>query len=147
MLVSFLSHHLNIDWRRGVAHLASVFLDFEPGIHYAQFQMQAGVTGTNTLRIYNPSKQAQEHDASGEFIRQWCPELESLPLEVLFEPWNITAMEALMYNFEIGRDYPAPIVDTSREFTLASERLWAWQKRPDVKKEAKRILRRHVRPK
>lgn len=145
MLVSFLTHHLEIDWRRGVAHLASVFLDFEPGIHYAQFQMQAGVTGINTIRIYNPSKQAQEHDADGLFIRQWCPELLPLPNEILFEPWNITAMEEIMYAIVIGQDYPAPIVDTSQSYRAASDLLWSWRKRPDVKREASRILRRHVR--
>lgn len=145
MLVSFLSHHLNIDWRRGVSHLASVFLDFDPGIHYSQFQMQAGVTGVNTIRIYNSTKQAREHDPDGLFIRQWCPEIAALPTEILFEPWTITAMEEIMYDVAIARDYPAPIVDAKQSYRDASERLWAWRKRPDVKREASRILRRHVR--
>ena len=45
MLVSFLCHHLDCDWRLGVYHLARLFLDYEPGIHYPQFQMQAGTWG------------------------------------------------------------------------------------------------------
>ena len=145
MLVSFLSHHLQIDWRRGVEHLASLFLDFEPGIHYAQFQMQAGVTGINTIRIYNPTKQAKEHDPQGEFIGRWCPELAKLPIPLLLEPWTLTAMEELMYELNIGKDYPQPIADTSVTYRQASDRLWAWRKRADVKREARRILHRHVR--
>ncbi len=145
MLVSFLTHHLQIDWREGVEHLASVFLDFEPGIHYAQFQMQAGVTGINTIRIYNPTKQAKEHDSDGSFIRAWCPELAELPNSLLFEPWLLTPMEELMYGVKLGEQYPERIVDTKNTYTETSKRLWAWRKRPDVKRESHRILQRHVR--
>ena len=53
MLVSFFCHHLYQDWRAGTYHLAKLFLDYHPGIHYTQFQMQAGVTGINTIRNSN----------------------------------------------------------------------------------------------
>ncbi len=54
-------------------------------------------------------------------------------------------MEQIMYDVAIGQDYPSPIVDIKESYALARDRLWAFRKRPDVKREAKRILRRHVR--
>ena len=67
MLVSFASYDLWLDWRKTGQHLAQTFTDYEPGIHYSQLQMQSGVTGINTFRIYNPVKQSIEHDNNGAF--------------------------------------------------------------------------------
>ncbi|CCQ10557.1 Cryptochrome [Pseudoalteromonas luteoviolacea B = ATCC 29581] len=145
MLVSFLTHHLNVDWREGIAHLARLFLDFEPGIHYPQFQMQAGVTGSNTIRIYNPVKQAQEHDPEGVFIYKWLPELRTIPVPLLFEPHTLTTMEAMMYNIAPDSIYLNPIIDLESAAAIARERLWSYRKRLDVKKEAARILSMHVK--
>ena len=145
MLVSFLTHHMNMDWREGVTHLAQLFLDFEPGIHYAQFQMQAGVTGINTIRIYNPIKQAQEHDSDGEFVKKWVPELQQVPVPLIFEPWKMTQMEAAMYQLEQHSPYLAPIFDINERARDARERLWSWKKRADVQSEGARVLAKHVR--
>ncbi|MFK8040878.1 FAD-binding domain-containing protein, partial [Congregibacter sp.] len=143
MLVSFLTHHLWQDWRAGAAHLASLFLDFEPGIHFAQLQMQAGVTGINTIRIYNPIKQSEEHDPEGTFIRQWVPELAEVPAPMIHRPWDLSAMEQMIYGLN-DEPYCPPIVDVGETYRSARDRLWALKDDPLVRQERERILARHI---
>lgn len=144
MLVSFLTHHLRQNWQTGADHLARIFLDFEPGIHYPQFQMQAGVTGINTVRIYNPVKQSQDHDPEGIFIKKWLPELRSIPNSLIHEPWKLTEMEQSIYQIRLGETYPYPIVSPLTAAGEARNIIWAAQDDPEVKKIARGILARHT---
>ena len=93
MLQSVASYTLSLPWRASGAHLARQFLDYEPGIHWSQIQMQSGVTGINSVRAYSILKQSQDQDPEGEFIKRWVPELKDVPSEHIHEPWLMSDEE------------------------------------------------------
>jgi len=143
MLVSFASYHLWLPWQATSRTLAPHFLDYEPGIHYSQFQMQSGTTGINTVRIYNPYKQGLEHDPDGRFIRQWVPELEAVPKDYVHAPHEMPAMMAGMTGLRLGRDYPLPIVDHVTAYRQARDRLHSVRRSRAARAEAEAVYARH----
>lgn len=143
MLVSFAAFPLWLHWREPGLHLARLFTDYEPGIHWSQMQMQSGTTGINAVRIYNPVKQARDHDPDGVFVRRWCPELAALPTEWLFEPWRLPSGLQQHFGVHIGRHYPTPVVDFVAATRVARERMGAFRRRDNVRGEAAEVMLRH----
>ena len=135
MLVSFASYHLWLDWRLTAKHLAQQFLDYEPGIHYSQIQMQSGTTGMNSIRIYNPIKQSIDQDPDGDFIKQWIPELCNLPTQFIHQPWLLE---------DATLKYPKPIVDEKLSRAAAKEKIYSLKKQIKNTDETIRLVRKHA---
>ena len=131
MLMSFASYNLWLPWRDSGLHLARQFVDYEPGIHWSQCQMQSGSTSINTIRIYNPIKQGLDHDPEGVFIRQWCPELRDVPAIHLHEPWAL------------GGGMPEPIVDVTASMQMAKDRIWEIRRSAGFDRHANAIQSKH----
>lgn len=130
MVVSFACHALHLDWRTIHPHLARIFLDYEPGIHLSQLQMQAGTVGLNTVRVYNPTKQILDHDPECRFISKWVPELSGL-----------SATE-LARGEPVG-DYPRPIVDWRERSTVMRTELYKRKRAAANREITTAVLKKH----
>lgn len=139
MVMAVASYHLWLDWRAPGLHLARMFTDYEPGIHWSQVQMQSGTTGMNTIRVYNPVKQGLDQDPDGLFIARWVPELAGLPAAARNRPWAYAEGQRLL-----GRDYPHPVVEPAAAAKNAKDRLWAIRKAPEHRHAAEKLVARHA---
>ena len=135
MVQAVASYHLWLDWRPTALHSARMYADYEPGIHWSQTQMQSGVTGMNSVRIYNPVKQGHDQDPGGRFTRRWVPELAGVPDRFLQEPWLWEGAGRLRY--------PPPMVDVRAAAAEAKSRVHAARRGEAFRAEAEGIVARH----
>jgi deoxyribodipyrimidine photo-lyase len=144
MLVSVAAYPLWLHWRPVGEWLATQFLDYEPGIHWSQMQMQSGTTGINTTRVYNPIKQAQDHDPKGVFVRRWLPSMRKVPDTWLFEPWKMPSDLQPISN-ETGKSViTAPLVDLAFATRESKNKLHALRKTEAVRAGKDAVLDKHA---
>lgn len=136
MLMSFASYDLWLPWRDTGLCLARKFIDYEPGIHWSQVQMQSGSTGINTVRIYNPIKQSYDQDPKGLFIRTFVPELDGVPDAFIHEPWLWPGSENL--------NYPPPVIDHFKAARAARNAISVIRKSPSHRQIVKKIIEKHA---
>jgi len=104
---SFLVKDLLIDWREGERYFMQQLIDGDLAANNGGWQWAAS-TGTDAapyFRIFNPTTQGERFDKQGDFIRQWLPELRSVPDSDIHQP----QVWAQKNNKKL--DYPAPIVE------------------------------------
>tara|TARA_B100000214_G_scaffold168347_1_gene120900 strand:- start:76 stop:597 length:522 start_codon:yes stop_codon:yes gene_type:complete len=143
MLMSFASYQLWLPWQESGLCLARKFIDYEPGIHWSQCQMQSGTTAINSIRIYNPIKQGYDHDPQGHFIRTWVKELQNIPTKFVHEPWRVDLFHKIDTSFVLGENYPLPIVDPILSAKIARAKLKEIRNQPGFFEISSNILKKH----
>ena len=132
MITSFAVHALRLPWQLVQYELAKFMIDYVPGINTTQVQMQTGVTGMNTIRVYSPMKQMIDHDPEAIFIKKHIPELRS------FQVAEIAKFETVTLG-----TYPRPIIDFKIETKLMKDVLYALKKSPPGRAVAKQVYQKH----
>jgi len=124
VVASFLVKHLLIDWREGERWFWDTLVDADPGSNPANWQWVAG-SGADAapyFRVFNPVLQGEKFDPDGAYVRRWVPELTGLPATLIHQPWSAAPLELAAAGVDLGKTYPAPIVEhkVGRERALAA---------------------------
>jgi len=123
---------LQLHWKDLLHPLAQVFADYEPGIHISKIQMQAGMVGINTLRVYSPHKQLIDQDPDAVFVRRWIPELA-----------GFSAKEIHAYETDSLGDYCRPITDIKANAKVIKDQLYQIRRSEEGKEASKTVLALH----
>jgi deoxyribodipyrimidine photo-lyase len=135
--------------------------------------MQAGTTGINTMRVYNVTKQGEDQDPDGAFIRKYVFELKHVPNEYIHEPHKMSISQQTKCGLLIeGRktsksqdglasfvrssrndsveatsveccSYPYPIIDEKYSAKVAKDKLSVIRKQQSTKEEAQQVYIKH----
>jgi deoxyribodipyrimidine photo-lyase len=111
-VASFLTKNLGIDWRIGAEWFESVLIDYDVCSNWGNWNYAAGVgNDARGFRFFNISKQAQDYDRTGKYVKHWLPQLAQIPAAKVHEPWRLSPAEQAQFGVNIGVNYPQPVVD------------------------------------
>lgn len=114
IVASFLAKNLLIPWQEGESWFRDTLVDADLASNTMGWQWVAGcgADAAPYFRIFNPVLQSEKFDKSGEYIRQWVPELRNLTDKTIHQPWTSDAKVA----------YPAAMTDLKASRVRALER-------------------------
>jgi deoxyribodipyrimidine photo-lyase len=111
-VASFLTKNLGIDWRMGAEWFESLLIDYDVCSNWGNWNYTAGVgNDARGFRFFNISKQSQDYDREGKYVKHWLPELAQIPAAKVHEPWKLLPVEQERFSVNLGVDYPQPVVD------------------------------------
>jgi deoxyribodipyrimidine photo-lyase len=131
---SFLIKDLLIPWQCGEEWFWDTLVDADLAQNATSWQWVAG-SGADAapyFRIFNPVLQGEKFDPEGLYVRRWLPELARLPNDFIHKPWLAPTETLHAAGIELGRDYPAPILDhgAARDRALAALKSMKEAERP-----------------
>ncbi len=122
VVASLLTKNQQISWLEGARWFWDTLVDADLASNTLGWQWTAGcgADAAPFFRVFNPVRQGERFDTSGEYVRRWCPELKGLSQKNLHQPWEATADELEEAGVVLGESYPKPVVDlkTSRQDAL-----------------------------
>jgi deoxyribodipyrimidine photo-lyase len=118
---SFLVKDLLINWREGEKWFWDCLVDADIASNAASWQWisGSGADAAPYFRIFNPTLQSKKFDNDGNYIRKWLPELSKLSNKLIHEPSQANIFELKDANIELGKNYPAPIIDHKKARDMA----------------------------
>jgi deoxyribodipyrimidine photo-lyase len=121
IVASFLTKNLQLHWREGARWFWDTLVDADAANNTMGWQWVAGcgADAAPYYRIFNPVLQAEKFDPERKYLRQWLPELASLPDKWIHQPWTAPASELARANVKLGVTYPKPIVDLKQSRMIA----------------------------
>ncbi|MEO6992117.1 MAG: deoxyribodipyrimidine photo-lyase [Lacunisphaera sp.] len=124
IVASFLVKHLRLSWLEGAAWFWDALVDADLANNTLGWQWSAGcgADAAPYFRIFNPMLQGSKFDPTGAYVRRFVPELATMPVKYIHEPWAAPQDVLADAAVSLGRNYPHPVVahGEAREAALAA---------------------------
>ena len=115
-VASFLAQNMDFDWRWGAAWFESMLIDYDVCSNWGNWAYNATVGHDPRNRYFNILNQADKYDKKGEYVRSWLPELGDVSTDFIHEPHKMSPEQQQLFNVQIGKDYPEPILDLEESY-------------------------------
>ncbi|XP_052063580.1 deoxyribodipyrimidine photo-lyase-like [Mytilus californianus] len=121
VVASFLISYLHLHWIEGYRWFQDTLLDADVAINAMMWQ-NGGMSGLDQWNfVMHPIDAAMTCDPDGTYVRQWCPEIASVPNEFIHRPWKCPPSIMKRCKVELGIQYPNRIItnlEVAREQSL-----------------------------
>ncbi|WP_409270276.1 FAD-binding domain-containing protein [Neobacillus sp. SCS-31] len=122
VLATFLCNGLQLDKQLVKEFLGSLLQDYDPCILDRELELCASFSGKRITVYFHPVRAGKKLDSDGAFIKRYIPELASLPIKYVHEPWRYTGFYTL--------GYPVPMKDPDTIFKTIKLSAPAAENRP-----------------